>query len=68
MISNVFVLILILLEYGLQQVYHFHKETRKVVLILILLEYGLQLFYEYFQFFESVLILILLEYGLQPLR
>ena len=64
------VLILILLEYGLQ-LFSFVKgdPTPQNVLILILLEYGLQPSKRLGAgLFLSVLILILLEYGLQPLK
>ena len=59
------VLILILLEYGLQLDNPNFREILDTVLILILLEYGLQLKKNPKTGKLFVLILILLEYGLQ---
>ena len=60
------VLILILLEYGLQPAVDFAHQYTTVVLILILLEYGLQPMFSFVKGDPTpVLILILLEYGLQ---
>ena len=60
------VLILILLEYGLRQYQHLNKKMNKEVLILILLEYGLRPSANVRKITVAlVLILILLEYGLR---
>ena len=61
------VLILILLEYGLQRRSNCDTAILRGVLILILLEYGLQRPGNWPERQKcAVLILILLEYGLQP--
>ena len=63
---NYYVLILILLEYGLRQMQQHRFENLYLVLILILLEYGLRHTNKLLKWKQSfVLILILLEYGLR---